>query len=190
VLNKLTRIYSDYFPNSALDRKESRLWKIDPRFDYDRAWDRWTNAESHFHIQGSVLKAEDTIEDSELSNEDKVIIEYHILSHDWLIASEDSRLKKKKYDDDDKRMDYSLEDPRKLPSSSKKGLTGLQNLGNTCFMNSALQCLSNTFELTSYFLTREFEKDINKDNPLGAGNFQIQYYIKSKVGNLPMHTLT
>jgi len=37
------------------------------------------------------------------------------------------------------------------------------------FMNSALQCLSNTFDLTSYFLTREFEKDVNKENPLGAG---------------------
>lgn len=169
MLNKLTRIYSDYFPSANLDRKESRLWKIDPRFDYDRSWDRWTNAQSHFQIQGSILKGDDTIENSELSNEDKVIVEYHILSHDWLIASEDSRLKKKKYDDDDRRMDYSLEDPRKLPSTSKKGLTGLQNLGNTCFMNSALQCLSNTFELTSYFLTREFEKDVNKDNPLGAG---------------------
>jgi ubiquitin carboxyl-terminal hydrolase 4/11/15 len=36
--------------------------------------------------------------------------------------------------------------------SSKMGKTGLQNLGNTCFMNSGLQCLSNTIELTKYFL--------------------------------------
>jgi ubiquitin carboxyl-terminal hydrolase 4/11/15 len=35
-------------------------------------------------------------------------------------------------------------------------------------MNSALQCLSNTWELTKHFLERRYVEEINIDNPLGS----------------------
>ncbi|KAM7496314.1 hypothetical protein LguiA_020728 [Lonicera macranthoides] len=49
---------------------------------------------------------------------------------------------------------------------SSAGLTGLLNLGNTCFMNSAIQCLVHTPEFARYF-QEDYHQEINWHNPLG-----------------------
>jgi len=56
------------------------------------------------------------------------------------------------------------------------GVVGLRNLGNTCFLNSSVQCLSATIPLTDYFLGYNYRSEINKKNPLGTGGKLVVAY--------------
>ena len=114
-------------------------------------------------------------------------------------------IEKDKDEETDNRSTFSLEGAKKplsiytrrvmdiskieqyLKPNSSRGQCGGRNLGNTCFMNSSIACLSNTTELTYYFLKGDYKKDINENNTLGMrgelakswGELMHQYWVES-----------
>lgn len=74
---------------------------------------------------------------------------------------------------------------------SAGGTTGLYNLGNTCYMNSALQCLVHIPELKNYFLYNCYESEINLNNPLGYQGYVARAFsglVRNLFGNKVLTT--
>ena len=59
------------------------------------------------------------------------------------------------------------------------GACGLTNLGNTCYANSALQCIIYLPLLRSYLLSGQYKTrgDLNRDNPLGTGGKVLEEFV-------------
>ena len=70
-------------------------------------------------------------------------------------------------EENEKFLEKKLNDEQvfqSIQAYNKPTLVGLQNIGATCFMNSTLQCLSQTKRLTNYFLNNKNLNKIIKNN--------------------------
>lgn len=145
VTNILKRTLSPYFDSNMYDKDNLRLWKMNPDLKLNRV------SSTEILVPGVILDINETIENSSISDEDFIIVEYCSTNGKWLLSP--------------KRIQTTKE--------ARAGLVGLQNLGNTCFMNSALQCVCHTEFIKSYFLQSDYKNDLNFNNPLGTKGAEL-----------------
>ena len=55
---------------------------------------------------------------------------------------------------------------------------GLENLGNSCYMNCIIQCILGTHELTQIFLDDSYAKHININSKLGSKGILAKYFAR------------
>lgn len=70
-------------------------------------------------------------------------------------------------------------------ATSKSGFCGLDNLGNTCFLNSVIQALSNCEEFRDYFLSQHYETDADDDQLPAAIHETLQKLWSNKFSFAP-----
>jgi len=58
-------------------------------------------------------------------------------------------------------MEVNLTKDKQLRCLLEYGQTGLVNIGNTCFFNTALQCINAVKYFVGYFLSNQYEEDAN-----------------------------
>lgn len=100
----------------------------------------------------------------------------------------------RKKDSDAERKDYSTIDSIRKRYSDKQTINdennvdakwaGLRNIGNTCYMNSILQCLGSTKLLKEFVMNKTYVKDINQDGKLinAFSNLISKIWSSSQVG--------
>ena len=58
------------------------------------------------------------------------------------------------------------------------GLAGLDNVGNTCFVNAGLQCVLNCQPLVDYFLSEAWSAELNAVNPKGSKGMFTRAFVE------------
>jgi ubiquitin carboxyl-terminal hydrolase 4/11/15 len=119
-----------------------------------------------------------TLEGAGISQSQTIVLEEHDEKGEYISDAAKSASKNKAGAQATKGLQSTSNSGRSTPTAGAltrgrakngkvRGHVGLTNLGNTCYMNSALQCLRSVEELSMYFLSNQWKSQINTTNPIG-----------------------
>lgn len=169
---KISEIIRDIANNRNIDSTRIRLWNYANGFWKDQI----------------VLNPDLTFEEANLQDGQTIILEISLNDGTWPISQLHAQL------DEEERMKQQVLDVKQAKGKNKQqnvvtvqpnsdvnslvteavkklndGRIGLDNLGNTCYMNASLQALLHTEPLVDYFLSKNHLLDINRDSKFGYG---------------------